>query len=691
MQENSGQLPAGSVALGYPVPVQFPNGAPQQSQPPVPFPSSNPPSFDPNMERNWTSGPCDCAKDEESCWWGTWCCCILFGRNVQTFGVGSSSYNVYVISAWIFICVLALLFAHPLFFWVTFLGSIAYTVQRARMRTAIRQKLGVYGNFFIDCVYHCFLKQCSVCQEAREAKTLKLKEVDYISGQDMSELAMRDDDVPPNNFQELYRSLSLTSRLIVKLSALFVLFITIVLAIRRPSYLLILFLVFLQPAAILYFVYWRQRRQFVQMDYVVKLFMVGFFMSTTQSIVFEEILQTIITVVMFVVFLIFNSNGTTVDKDNGAANPMNQLLFNPNSSSHTTSTFLQQNMLMSDAGNFWQSMQLLRQCQQRPLLQSLLISGQDMYELVSSFFVPASSSPSTIWDASTVGMMPLTLLPAISQYWSSDEFAPTASVMMGQSMHMLASNGTSPATNDDMISTLDQGLLRRNFLLLTIYLFLLAFVVAAGVEETMKHFVVRCCRFPQSLKEPQTMMVYLLTAALGFATAENIEYVLGAKSSPIAGVSLFVGELFILTIRILMPIHLICAVLQAAEMSKRETGIDPNMPLFKVLLPAVVLHGSFDFFLFFVSALQYVFNIRSLAFDIFTMIFPFVMTIGGIVWAVKVFGAVERQYRSEWRPLQAHAPETSQPRDDEMIEIQMNVLHDGNSRFNYPSAESASV
>ena len=54
----------------------------------------------------------------------------------------------------------------------------------------------------------------------------------------------------------------------------------------------------------------------------------------------------------------------------------------------------------------------------------------------------------------------------------------------------------------------------------------MAYVIAAGVEETMKYFVVRCCTFPQSLKEPQTVLVYLMAAALGFETMENIGIVI---------------------------------------------------------------------------------------------------------------------------------------------------------------------
>jgi hypothetical protein len=109
----------------------------------------------------------------------------------------------------------------------------------------------------------------------------------------------------------------------------------------------------------------------------------------------------------------------------------------------------------------------------------------------------------------------------------------------------------------------------QKHILLTIFvLFLMAFVVAAGVEETMKHFVVRCCRFPTPLKDPHSILVYLMAGALGFATSENIEYVFGTTTSPIPGTTVFIGELIVLLTRVLMPIHVICSVIQAANLSK---------------------------------------------------------------------------------------------------------------------------
>jgi RsiW-degrading membrane proteinase PrsW (M82 family) len=60
-----------------------------------------------------------------------------------------------------------------------------------------------------------------------------------------------------------------------------------------------------------------------------------------------------------------------------------------------------------------------------------------------------------------------------------------------------------------------------------------------------------------------------MAGALGFATLENISYVFSQGSSDaIPGTSNFVGELTVLAARILMPIHVICSVLQAINLSR---------------------------------------------------------------------------------------------------------------------------
>ncbi len=115
----------------------------------------------------------------------------------------------------------------------------------------------------------------------------------------------------------------------------------------------------------------------------------------------------------------------------------------------------------------------------------------------------------------------------------------------------------------------------------------MAFVVAAGVEETMKHFAVRCCRFPSQISSPHTVLVYLMAAALGFATSENVEYVFSAAGSAGPKLTIFYSELMVYIVRILMPVHVICSVLQAANLARVLAGIS-QMNLFQVNLCFII-------------------------------------------------------------------------------------------------------
>jgi RsiW-degrading membrane proteinase PrsW (M82 family) len=84
----------------------------------------------------------------------------------------------------------------------------------------------------------------------------------------------------------------------------------------------------------------------------------------------------------------------------------------------------------------------------------------------------------------------------------------------------------------------------------------------------------------------------LFHSALGFATAENVEYVFGVAATAGGGknnpVNLFVGELIVLGMRILLPIHFICAILQAANLSQVVMGTS-QMNLISVRVDLVSL------------------------------------------------------------------------------------------------------
>lgn len=256
------------------------------------------------------------------------------------------------------------------------------------------------------------------------------------------------------SFVSLIRKISKTSKFLLGINAAVALLACILLIIsNRAHNIIVLLLVFIQPLIMLYFVYWRWYQSYSSLDYVIKMFAVGFWFSTFQSIVIETILQVVISIV-----------------------------FSP---------FISSSVPMDD------------------------------------YYTDDNTDTATAFSSL------VRYIPFAEQEPSSDTKGPPPPMFY--------------------------------FML---YQVATAYVLAAGTEETMKHFAVRCCQFSTALKSPQVVLVYLFCAALGFATSENIEYVFGfASATKQSQVSAMEEEIFVLFVRVLMPVHLICSVLQAASLS----------------------------------------------------------------------------------------------------------------------------
>mmetsp|Transcript_23547 Transcript_23547/g.32948 ORF Transcript_23547/g.32948 Transcript_23547/m.32948 type:complete len:547 (+) Transcript_23547:40-1680(+) len=123
-------------------------------------------------------------------------------------------------------------------------------------------------------------------------------------------------------------------------------------------------------------------------------------------------------------------------------------------------------------------------------------------------------------------------------------------------------------------------LLGKYILLVLLIAFLFLFVIPGCVEEYTKHMSVRATWLPHPLRSPRAVCIALVSAALGFATKENLQYVFSV------GRSNYEGELALLGLRSLFPVHAICAGIQAVQMIKRDFQHIP-LSLPKLLAPAV--------------------------------------------------------------------------------------------------------
>ncbi len=62
--------------------------------------------------------------------------------------------------------------------------------------------------------------------------------------------------------------------------------------------------------------------------------------------------------------------------------------------------------------------------------------------------------------------------------------------------------------------------------------------------------------------------------------------------------------------------------------------------IFQILLPAITLHGAFDFVLMFIGAVQFVYQIEGIGLEIASFVIALGITIGGAFYAYYSFNKV---------------------------------------------------
>jgi len=138
---------------------------------------------------------------------------------------------------------------------------------------------------------------------------------------------------------------------------------------------------------------------------------------------------------------------------------------------------------------------------------------------------------------------------------------------------------------------------------LFIFLFLLAYVSAGGVEESLKYYLTRKVnKLRPAYKNIRGITLYAVAAALGFSTVENIGYVSSGAAMDPSFLAVFVNALG--RVLISTPLHLMCGYLMALRLCRREVLGELSLGRFRLLFPSVFWHGSFDFFLFVIMVLS---------------------------------------------------------------------------------------
>jgi hypothetical protein len=90
----------------------------------------------------------------------------------------------------------------------------------------------------------------------------------------------------------------------------------------------------------------------------------------------------------------------------------------------------------------------------------------------------------------------------------------------------------------------------------------------------------------------------MIAVAAGFACSENLLYVFVYTPPGLT------NEIATLVARSMFPVHPLCAALQSVGVVRRDVEQDSKWQLGRILVPAVLLHGSFDFVLMLLALLE---------------------------------------------------------------------------------------
>ena len=122
-------------------------------------------------------------------------------------------------------------------------------------------------------------------------------------------------------------------------------------------------------------------------------------------------------------------------------------------------------------------------------------------------------------------------------------------------------------------------------------LFLYVFFGIALIEEGVKFFFLKKYMYNEvEFNEPMDGIVYAVMISLGFATVENISYVLNNQDQEI--------NVAIIRMFTAIPLHAVCGVILGYFVGLAKFSENENFLFFKGLFLATLVHTLYNYFIF---------------------------------------------------------------------------------------------
>lgn len=178
-----------------------------------------------------------------------------------------------------------------------------------------------------------------------------------------------------------------------------------------------------------------------------------------------------------------------------------------------------------------------------------------------------------------------------------------------------------PGMTNQQMNDLGKQFAKDHVGIFVVFVFLNAYLVAALVEELSKYFGFWMLEHPDLMDAKDIVVptedgqeintnnctlqsrgaaitIAMVAVATGFACSENLLYVFVYTPPSVT------NELATLVARSLFPVHPLCAAIQSIGVVQRDLEGDRKSQLGRIVFPAVLLHGSFDFVLMIMALLD---------------------------------------------------------------------------------------
>jgi RsiW-degrading membrane proteinase PrsW (M82 family) len=190
------------------------------------------------------------------------------------------------------------------------------------------------------------------------------------------------------------------------------------------------------------------------------------------------------------------------------------------------------------------------------------------------------------------------------------------------------SQDVSEATSPAQVQQAAAKFAKEHVGIFAVFVFLNAFVVAATVEETCKYFGYWMVETPDLLDSDEDLpremasssdtptpqpsgipkrsrlshgagiTIAMIAVAAGFACSENLLYVFIYTPPGLT------NEIATLVSRSMFPIHPLCAAIQSIGVVRRDVEKNHRWQMGRIMFPAIMLHGAFDFVLMILALIE---------------------------------------------------------------------------------------